>query len=185
MLSHTRLSCAASLVVLAALAACGRKPADNAASPPARRAGLWQISVTRDAKPGPLGTLQVCLDPVADARFTVFGRHFATGACDRKITKDPQGVYHFESQCTLQDGANVTTHGVATGDFVSGYEVDTEVSVQGATFRPMNGSHRIHFSGRWQGQCPSGLRPGDVSLGSGLKVNIDQLPALAAAAGAN
>jgi hypothetical protein len=45
----------------------------------------------------------------------------------------------------------------------------------------MNGMHVIDIAGRYEGACPATMRPGDVNLGSGLKVNMDRLPQIASA----
>jgi hypothetical protein len=137
--------------------------------------------LTRDGKPGRLGGLRLCLDAAADRKLAVFGRHFAKGECQRSVSRDADGAYHFNSTCRLDDGAVVDSRGVATGDFQTGYDVRSEIDVTGAAIDPMNGAHRIEISGRYKGPCPSSMRPGDVSLGSGLKVNMDRLPQIAAA----
>jgi hypothetical protein len=81
----------------------------------------------------------------------------------------------------MEDGALVISRGVATGDFKTAYRVRSNIDVSGAPLAPMNGSHVVEVSGRYVGPCPSGMRPGDVKLGSGLKVNLDRLPRLAGA----
>ena len=168
---------------LVVLAACG-KPADapDAANAPMRKAGLWELKLTRDGKSGKLGWLKVCLDAATDSRLGVFGRHFAKGDCQRSITRQDDGAYRFSSTCTVGGGAVVATHGVATGDFNTGYTIRSDINVTGAPFEPMNGSHAITIEGRFNGPCPAGLRPGEVSLGTGMKVSIDQLSKLAGAA---
>ena len=175
---------AGALVTLATLAGCGKPVSDGAAAAvPTRRAGLWEQVLTRDGKPGRLGVLDICLDAAADQKLSAFGRHFGEGKCERTVTRDAAGVYHFASSCNLENGAVAKTMGTATGDFGAGYSVHSEVNVSGAPFGPMNGMHVVDISGRYKGPCPSGMRPGDVSLGSGLKVNMDRLPKIAEAMG--
>lgn len=170
---------------LAILGGCGKPATDGAsASVPSRRAGLWEQVLTRDGKPGRLGRLQVCIDPATDARFSAFGRHFSNGRCERHISRDG-AVYRFTASCTRDNGATVKTSGVATGDFKQTYHVRSDINVSGASLEAMNGVHAIEINGRYLGPCPDDMRPGDVSLGGGLKVNIDNLPKIAAAMGAN
>jgi hypothetical protein len=170
---------------LAVLGGCGRPAPDNAStSVPSRRAGLWEQVLTRDGKPGRLGRLQVCIDTATDARFSAFGRHFSSGQCQRTITRDG-AVYRFTASCTQDSGAMVKTTGVATGNFTQTYRVRSDISVSGSSVEAMNGVHAIEINGRYLGPCPNDMRPGDVSLGGGLKVNIDSLPKIAAAMGAN
>jgi hypothetical protein len=168
---------------LAILAACGRPSGEQAAAPPARKAGLWEQSLTRDGQPGRLGVLRVCLDAATDSKFAVFGRHFAKGACQRSVTRTADGIYHFSSTCADADGATVKVMGTAAGDFATGYKVRSEVNVSGAALGSLNGMHEVDMTGRYLGPCPPDMRPGDVNLGSGLKVNIDRLPQIARAVG--
>jgi hypothetical protein len=170
---------AGAVVILATLAGCD-KPAESAAVPK-RAPGLWEQVLTRDGKPGRLGGLKMCLDADADARMGVFGRHFAKGDCKHSITRDAQGAYRFSSTCRMEDGAVVISRGVATGDFKTAYRVRSDIDVTGAPFPPMNGPHEIEVSGHYVGPCPVGMRPGDVNLGSGLRVNLDRLPRIAGA----
>ena len=81
----------------------------------------------------------------------------------------------------MKSGAVVTSRGVATGDFGSGYEVRSEVAIKDAPFEAMNGLHSVTITGRYKGPCPPGMRPGEVNLGSGVKVSIDRLSQIAGA----
>lgn len=171
-------------VSLAAAAGCG-KPTDGgvATAPPARKAGLWQQSLIRDGQPGRLGGLKICVDAATDHKLSVFGRRFNQSNCRRSVTRDPGGVYHFSSTCTLETGATAEAMGTASGDFGSSYTVHTEVNVSGAPIEAMNGMHEIKIQARYLGPCPTDMRPGDVYLGSGMKVNVDRLPQIASALG--
>nr|QQZ49522.1 hypothetical protein JKL49_21540 [Phenylobacterium glaciei] len=40
----------------------------------------------------------------------------------------------------------------------------------------MNGPHKITVEAAWQGACPEGYKPGDMSLPGGIKINILDLP---------
>ena len=180
------ISRAGTLLAMAAIGGCTKPATDSSASSvPSRKAGLWEQTVTRDGKPGRLGVLKLCLDASSDAKIGVFGRHFAKGACERSVTRDANGVYHFTAECTLRDGAKVKTQGTAMGDFGSAYTVRSDVDVTGASFGPMNGDHEINVNGRYLGPCPADLKPGDVALGAGLKVNMDRIPQVLAAFGGN
>ena len=172
----------ACLFALAALTGCGKIDGDGSASTaPSRKAGLWEQVLTRDGKPGRMGVLTLCVDAATDHQMGIFGRHIGKGDCDKSVTRDAAGIYHFVSTCTLSNGTLVKTMGTASGDFAAGYKVHSEVNISGAPLEPMNGVHEIDISGRYEGACPATMRPGDVSLGSGLKVNMDRLPQIASA----
>ncbi|HLZ84051.1 MAG TPA: DUF3617 family protein [Caulobacteraceae bacterium] len=172
----------ACLFALAALTGCGRIDGDgSSAAAPSRKAGLWEQVLTRDGKPGRMGVLTLCVDAATDHEMGIFGRHVGKGDCERSVTRDAEGVYHFASTCTLSNGTLVKSMGTASGDFASGYKVHSEVNISGAPIEPMNGMHAIDITGRYEGACPAAMKPGDVSLGSGLKVNMDRLPQIASA----
>lgn len=167
----------AGLAALASLAGCERLAREPASTGmPIRKPGLWEQVLTRDGKPGKLGGLKICLDAASDLKLGVFGRHFAKGECQKSISHDATGAYHFSSSCSLKGGELVSTQGVANGDFTSRYDVQSDISVSGSPVEPMNGTHAIHITGRYRGPCPAGMRPGEINVGSGMKINIDQLP---------
>ena len=176
---------AGACVGLAILGGCA-KPATGGAetSIPTRQAGLWEQVLTRDGKPGRLGKLQICVDPATDARFSAFGQRINSAECQKHFTREG-GVYRFTASCTRENGGIVKIVGVATGDFTQSYRVLSEIDVTGASLEPVNGTHVLEITGRYLGSCPHDMRPGDVSLGGGLKVNIDRLPQIARGMGAN
>jgi hypothetical protein len=167
----------ACVMALTALSGCGKVDGvGSAATAPSRKAGLWEQVLTRDGKPGRLGVLTLCVDAATDHQLSVFGRHVGKGDCERTVNRDAAGVYHFASACTLSNGTLVKTMGTASGDFGSGYRVHSEVNISDAPLAPMNGMHVVDITGRYVGACPATMKPGEVSLGSGLKVNMDRLP---------
>lgn len=164
-------------LALGALAGCGDSQSVGTGAPrPTRKPGLWEEVVTRDGRPGRLGVMKLCLDASAGARYSVFGQRFDKSDCQRSISQDADRIYHFASTCSLGAGGVARTLATATGDFKTGYDLKARIDVSGAPFSPMNGVHDVHVAGRYLGPCPGDLRPGEASLGSGLKVNIDRLP---------
>ncbi len=168
---------AGAMATLASLAGCGKPVGESASTGmPTRRPGLWEQVLTRDGKPGKLGRLKICLDAASDLKLGVFGRHFAKGECQKSVSHDATGAYHFSSSCSLKGGELVSTRGAANGDFTSRYDVQSDISVSGSPVEPMNGTHAIHITGRYRGPCPAGMRPGEINVGAGMKINIDRLP---------
>jgi len=165
------------LTAVTLISACDRlKPKTEAASAPVRKAGFWRESLMRDGKPGRLGGLTVCVDTQTESQFSALGRHFNTGACKRTINRESPTVIRFTAVCARGDGATVTTQGMAQGDFNAAYTVRSDVNVQGAPIDALNGDHELVMTGQYLGACPAGVKPGDVVLGSGVKVNIARLP---------
>ena len=167
------------LIVAAAtaLGACGKSAAPAAAGNhmPPRKAGLWIQTMIRDGHAGRWGEVRMCVDAQTDSELSMVGRALGRGPCERTVTRDTGGVYHFRSTCKLGENGIVSSSGTASGDFVSGYQVHTENDVAGAPFPPLNGHHITEVTGRYAGPCPAGLAPGDITFSS-LKMNLNRLP---------
>lgn len=177
---------AGALIVLTCMGACTRRtPENGGAEAPTRKAGLWQQAISRDGKAGRLGAIKLCVDAATDARMGVFGRHLAKSECQRSVSRDPSGLYRFSAVCNLNDGAVVRTIGTASGDFGADYRVHSELTISGSPFGPADGVHVLDITGHYLGACPADMKPGDVLLGPGMKVNIDRLPEIASAFGGN
>jgi hypothetical protein len=148
---------------------------------PSRRSGLWEQTVLRDGKVSHGYAFQICLDKARQDRSWVFGDTGAAEHCERQISRGADGAYRFASSCRLGGQAVLTSTGVATGDFVSRYEVRSVLTVTGAPFAELDGRHEVQLVGRYRGACPTGMAPGQISLGRGLKVDARRLPQLASA----
>jgi hypothetical protein len=184
---------ASPFILAAALAACSKpastpaaKPASTgvsnegpAVAPPMRKAGLWEQTMTRDGgqSMGPMGAgMKLCLDAATDAQMHVFGRQFGRGMCQQQsVSRGPDGSYAFASSCDLPNGGKVVSKGAASGDFNSKYVVRMESDVTGAMSERRNGHHTMEMTGVWKGPCPADMKPGDMLLGNGVKVNVSQM----------
>jgi len=188
--------------VLAALGACQKKTANTAAnggasatvaggtgpasasapamapgapkaltSAPVRRAGLWEQSVASDGREQ---TTRLCLDEALAKRFAAWGGNnpAATRCTKQSMTPRLTGGWSFSSTCDMGAGGKTSTEGVLTGDPASRYEISMQSSTTGAQAPLMNGVHKISLKAAWVGPCPSGMKPGDMSLPGGMTINI-------------
>jgi hypothetical protein len=169
------------------VAACS-KPAEKPKAPPtvaavvelpARKAGLWEQTMSRDGKPamGPMGgKISLCLDAASAKSMTVFGREMNNEMCKQQtLTRGLDGSYAFTSTCTLPVMGKMVSKGSASGDFSSKYVVHTETDITGAPMERANGHHVMDVTAEWKGPCPSDMKPGDVVMGNGYKVNMGDL----------
>lgn len=182
-------------VSLAALSACDRKPAQAphppappgaapassartapaAATLPARTPGLWAQTVSSR---GRSQATRICLDKATEARFTWWGQHAGQGACGKaQVTPRPGGGWTFASACDMGENGKTETRGEVTGDFAKAYKVSAESTISGARAPEMNGTHAMTLEARWKGPCPAGMRPGDMLLPGGMKINVLQISA--------
>lgn len=177
-------------VALLALAACQKKtesaatgkaaPATASApaspmTPPPRKAGLWEQTVSTA---GMTQLTKLCLDEATDKQMAWWGSQAAKSNCEQQvITPRPGGGWDFRSVCKSPDGAVITSSGAATGDFNSRYKVDVASTTTGGSMPQANGEHKIAIEATWKGPCPAGMKPGDMELPGGMKINTGDMKA--------
>lgn len=153
-------------------------PANSAGVFPARKAGLWVETMTRDGKTGPMGgSVKMCIDATTDAKLSGLGHQMGKSACHQQsMTRGLDGSYHFATTCTIGAAGTLVSNGTATGDFSAKYVIHDESTVSGSPVAAMNGRHVTEITATYQGPCPPDMVPGDVQMGEGMKVNINRMP---------
>ncbi|HWA60908.1 MAG TPA: DUF3617 family protein [Caulobacteraceae bacterium] len=165
----------ASLLVLA-LAACHRPGAAGGADQSrmalpgaeaqARKAGLWEQKVS-DGQSAQVTRL--CLDAASHTAIAYLGQSLNHDLCkSHTMTRAADGSWSFTSVCR-QNGVDVTSKGVATGDFTKGYQIRMETQAPGEAPR------RYVVDAAWKGPCPADMKPGDIVGPDGRKVRIAEL----------
>lgn len=198
----TRLAVAA-LGVCAALAGCGRGddaqgdvhgdadgggevrllsgPAPGAPAPSAAavrgqlKPGLWRISQTAD---GQTTVSRLCVDAALQARLSVLGSHQAAGACqETAITPAPGGGFTTRAVCdsSASGGGRVLTEGVVTGDLETAYVHRMTSAASGFAVAHMNRKSEAVAEGRYEGACPADMKPGDIDMPGGLRLNMERM----------
>jgi Protein of unknown function (DUF3617) len=146
---------------------------------PARKAGLWEVTTTLEKPKGvPAFTSKMCLNSATDRDLLDYGLKLTAGKC-RSLTAERQGQsYVIEADCTVA-GAASKTKTVITGDFGSAYTLRMEGTVEGATGGGKGPQPSLMTqTANWKSaECP-GMKPGDMTMPGGLKVNVKQLKAL-------
>jgi hypothetical protein len=180
------------LASLAALAACNKRPAQEPNTParpgapptsgatapaspaalPERTPGLWEQKVT---SAGRSQVSRICLDRAVEKRFTMWGQNAGEGACQPQITPHAGGGWDFASTCDMGERGKTETRGTVTGDFAKAYRLTATSSISGAA-ADMNGTHEMTLEASWKGPCPADMRPGDMLLPGGMKINMMQTP---------
>ncbi|WP_340647464.1 DUF3617 family protein [Phenylobacterium sp.] len=144
-------------------------------TPPKRKPGLWEQRVSTGDF---VQVSRICLDEATDAKISFWGSQTTRDMCEKNVfSARVAGGYQFSSVCDMGSGGKTTTSGTATGDFNSKYLIQAESSTEGAAAPQMNGLHKVTIEAAWQGACPEGYKPGDMSLPGGMKINILDLPA--------
>ena len=187
-----RLWMAAILLGAAALplAACNREapkdesagetPAQKVVETPTRKPGLWKQTMTIEG----VDTLQgakLCLDAATDKKLAWWAQQGVRGGCPKnEVIQNPDGSWSFSSVCEMEGGIKTTTEGQAVGDFQSAYQVKAESTTVGAPIPEMNATRTVTIDATWIGECPPGMKPGDIEAPDGRRVNLIEMSARAA-----
>ncbi len=133
---------------------------------PARKNGLWEVTVRSDT-PGPRTgqTVQQCTSAEAERVMLMAIVPGQENCSEVRASRRPGGAgYDIRTVCHVH-GRRVETRMALTGDLQSAYEGRFTVTSSQAT-PPMA------FQGRWLGACQTGQRPGDMVLPNGVTVNV-------------
>lgn len=139
---------------------------------PRRKAGLWEQRISQQG----VDFVQVnrlCLDNATDVKLSWWGNQGPRALCEKNlISRHTDGTWRFSSVCDMGSGGVTTTSGVASGDFSSHYMIKAESSTTGAAVPQMNGQRAVTIEAQRQGPCPAGMKPGDMEIPGGKRVNI-------------
>ena len=145
-------------------------PAALADDYPPRKAGLWLLTVQAEA--GPAATMKMCIDEDTDQLFHKIGTNLRAPHCARNDTKVDGDVITTDSECKI-GGSTITTTSVTKFDGDTAYHSDITSHVDPAIAGKSDTT--ITQDGKWSGDCPADLKPGDFVLANGIKVNVKTL----------
>lgn len=143
-------------------------------APPKRKPGLWAQTVSTA---GMTQTSKLCLDEATEAKMSVWGQQMGQDMCARNVITPAAGGWSFDSECTMAGAGTIKTKGTATGDFNSKYVVKATSTTSGSSMAQANGTHEMEVTATYEGPCPAGMKPGDMTLPGGMTVNINQMTA--------
>jgi hypothetical protein len=149
-------------------AATATAPAAPAAMP-SRKPGLWKQMVTTS---GMQQVSSICLDKAAEAKLAVWGAGASKDMCQQTELHPVPGGWSFKSSCDMGSGGKTVSQGTVTGDFNTSYRVEAESTTEGAGAPQMNGAHKMSMEATWEGPCPADMKPGDMTLPGGMKMNM-------------
>jgi len=136
---------------------------------PPRKPGLWDMSVTTDGMKG-LSSVKQCIDKETDAKLQQAAMAGQAGeSCTKNEVTPTKGGYKMLSICKVA-GSTITSEGFLKGSFDSGYSGDILVKYEPPLFG--QGQHKVAVSATWLGECPSNMKPGDMSMPNGKVVNL-------------
>jgi hypothetical protein len=143
---------------------------------PQRKAGLWEITMTVERPQGmPAMTTKMCVDPATDREMMDYALKM-TGTCKSLTSKRETKGLVIESDCTFA-GKRTRSRTVLAGDFQSGYTSRTEGTMDDGDGKKPRATVVTQTATWKSADCP-GMKPGDVTMFGGVKLNIKQIKAM-------
>lgn len=159
--------------------AAGKKKSVQKTPLPARKPGLWEVTVRSDeltlrrqgqAQSRPQ-TVQMCTSAEAEAvmLFAIVPgqKNCSELSVHRHSAKDGRG-WDIRTACLVHDNPTAADMQL-TGDLTREYRGAYSVTYART---PIHNTGRMVFEGRWLGACKPGQRPGDMVLPNGVTVNV-------------
>jgi Protein of unknown function (DUF3617) len=160
---------------LAVLAACALTATPALALDlPARKAGLWELTMTFPGQHIPAQTVKQCVDAATDRLMNSSFGGQAQRNCSKQDMHSSGGTITVDSVCSFA-GATTTSHAVITGSFDSAYTMEVTSTRRGGPQipgMPAGGTTHMTVSAKWRGPCAKGERPGDIMMGNGMTINV-------------
>ena len=139
---------------------------------PKRKPGLWEMSVvSANGKQAPV-TSRVCIDAATDAALTSFAVGVTTQICSKRDIHVSGSVATIDAVCKIGDSVQ-TSHSTITFSGTTAYRAEARVHSE-PPFMGRSDSTAAQ-EGKWTGPCPPDMRPGDLVMGNGMKINIQDM----------
>jgi hypothetical protein len=162
------------LLALTSLIGAGLSTAALALDLPKRKSGLWEIKTSMPDMPANMqqGPMKACVDEKTDDMTQQVADAEAKKNCSKSDIKRDGDRWLIHSVCKEQ-GITMTTDGVFTGKFDSAYKAEMKASYQ----PPIQGmsSSRMVMDARYLGACPAGMKPGELILPTGQKIDPSKM----------
>lgn len=140
---------------------------------PARKPGEWDVTIMRGDKPA--GTVKMCLDKDTDQLLYKIGGGMSSQLCQHTDIKVSGNVLTSQSECTIH-GSKITASSTTTFDGDTAFHLKMKSHFDPALMGKTD--TEIQQEGKWVGECPADMKPGDFVMGHGIKVNIKMLEQL-------
>jgi hypothetical protein len=138
---------------------------------PARKPGLWEISVQPDgaASRTPAHVTQQCMDAASDKAMREMGGSMGQQTCSKQELRSEGGKLVTDSVCKIGP-TTATTHAVISGDFGTAYRMESRSTYSPPLMGKAEGTAIIEA--KWVGPCKAGQKPGDMVMSNGTKMNL-------------
>ena len=148
---------------------CAEPPAraDEALS---RKPGLWEVKASIENSNAPARTVRQCIDAATDQMLQSSAGPISPAACAQHSVQRAADQIVQDFSCVVA-GAPATAHSVVNGSLDSAYTMT--VTAQGGAVP--DGKMTMTMEGKWLGPCTADLKPGDIIVNNGIKINIPDI----------
>ena len=141
---------------------------------PPRKAGLWELKMTLAGQSTPTQTFQHCIDATTDKQMNNVGGGMSASQCSKQEVQRSGNTVTVDSVCNVGAGTQ-TSRAVITGDFNSAYTVKVTSKRDGAAVAGVPAETSMTMDVKWLGPCKADQKPGDMIMGNGMKMNINDM----------
>ena len=167
-----------------AIAIAAAAPAHAGPTFPERKAGLWEMRSTQKAGAKDGIVVQQCADPATDKALQEYG--LSQPKMNRKFCKEEMrneaGKMLVHTEVCKQSETTMTRRIVMSGDFNAAYRVESHTVYEPRPKAPPTDDDMVAEM-RWLGACPSTMKPGDMVMPGGMKMNVADMTRMGAMAG--
>jgi hypothetical protein len=137
---------------------------------PARKPGLWQMTMNFDGGRMSMQAMKQCVDAQTDKLMNSPGGGMGREQCTQKNVQKVGSTIVIDSVCKFANVTN-TSHAVVSGDFNSAYTIQVDSKREGGP-AAAGGSSKMTITAKYLGGCEAGQKPGDIIMEGGMKMNI-------------
>jgi hypothetical protein len=148
----------------------------GAAEIPARKPGLWDMTLTLEGRIVAPVLMQQCVDAATDRPLQSKLTNVKQEVCTKRDVQNSGDTITVDSVCKF-GMFTVTTHTVVTGSFDSAYTARINSKREGGSPLPAGaqsviGDRTLVVAGKWLGPCKADQKPGDIITPDGIKTNV-------------
>jgi len=166
---------AGALLIVLCLLASGFAQAAGLADLPKRKPGLWELSVVAASGQQTQVTGRMCLDAATDAALTNFGVGLSNQVCSKRDVRVTGSVATIDAVCKIGDSVQ-TLHSKITFTGNTAYRAEVRVHSD-PPFMGRSDTTTTQI-GKWTGSCPPEMKPGDLMMANGMKINLKDMAGL-------
>jgi uncharacterized protein DUF3617 len=137
---------------------------------PARKAGLWEITISSAGSQGAPNSARICIDEATESALMSLGGAASKKLCSKLDIHFDGAEGTIDSVCKFGTSTQ-TSHSTVVFTADTAYHVETEAHYDPPLFGKTEGS--MSDDAKWTGPCPADMTPGDMVTSAGIRMHID------------